>query len=130
MYMDVEDYSVLSDDAKHDIDQKMQGLLTDAYQRAATYLKEHERELHWLADALVEYETLSAEEIQLAIKGDGKLIAERRKAEADSTVPYQKREQAKDPSLSSKTKAASGQVVGAAAKGAVRAGRASRAEEE
>jgi len=82
LYMDVEDYAVLSDEAKHEIDQKTQSLLTDAYKRAAEYLRTHEKELHCLAEALVEYETLSAEEIQLAIKGNARQIAERRRDEA------------------------------------------------
>merc|ERR1711870_124962 len=84
LYMDVDDYAVLSDEAKHEIDQKTQSLLTDAYTRAADYLRSHEKELHRLADALVEYETLSAEEIQLAINGNGKEIAKKRKSQAES----------------------------------------------
>ena len=55
-------------EAKHDIDTKTQTLLTNAYTAAAEYLKNHETELHRLAEALVEYETLSLPEVQLAIK--------------------------------------------------------------
>mmetsp|Transcript_96950 Transcript_96950/g.252829 ORF Transcript_96950/g.252829 Transcript_96950/m.252829 type:complete len:532 (-) Transcript_96950:23-1618(-) len=81
LYMEVDEYSVLSDDSKHDIDKKTQTLLTNAYNRAASHLKAHEAELHNLANALIEYETLSAEEIALAIKGESAEIGERRKAE-------------------------------------------------
>mmetsp|Transcript_79251 Transcript_79251/g.183915 ORF Transcript_79251/g.183915 Transcript_79251/m.183915 type:complete len:746 (-) Transcript_79251:208-2445(-) len=98
LYMDVEEYAVLSDEAKHDIDQKTQFLLTDAYKRAADYLRTHEQELHSLAQALIEFETLSAEEIQLAIKGDSKQIAKQRKDEAASEVPLVKVSNAKDTS--------------------------------
>lgn len=82
LYMDVDDYAVLSDEAKHDIDTKTQTLLTNAYTRAAAYLKSHESELHSLAKALMDFETLSAEEIQLAIKGEVEKIKQRRKVEA------------------------------------------------
>merc|ERR1712217_977925 len=82
LYMDVDDYAVLSDEAKHEIDQKTQSLLTDAYTRAADYLRSHEKELHRLAEALVEYETLSAEEIHLAINGNGQEIAKQRQSQA------------------------------------------------
>lgn len=83
--LDVDEYASLSDEAKHDIDQKIQSLLSDAYNRAAGYLKAHEKELHSLAKALLEYETLSAEEIKLAISGDSETIAKQRAIEAEST---------------------------------------------
>jgi len=83
--LDVDEYAVLSDEAKHDIDQRTQSLLTDAYARAAEYLKTHENELHRLAKALLEYETLSAEEIKLAINGDSDVIAKQRAEEVENT---------------------------------------------
>eukprot|EP00927_Polykrikos_kofoidii_P066748 TRINITY_DN62312_c0_g1_i1.p1 TRINITY_DN62312_c0_g1~~TRINITY_DN62312_c0_g1_i1.p1 ORF type:complete len:758 (+),score=141.32 TRINITY_DN62312_c0_g1_i1:96-2369(+) len=79
LYLDVEEYSMLSDEAKRDIDQKTQALLTNAYKRAANYLKQHERELNSLAEALIEFETLSADEIKLAIDGQTVQIGELRK---------------------------------------------------
>lgn len=84
LYMDMDEYAVLSDDAKHDIDSKTQSLLTNAYQRAADYLKQNEKELHCLAEALIKYETLSAEEIQLAIKGKATQIETLRKEQQDA----------------------------------------------
>lgn len=81
IYMDVEEYAMLSDEAKHDIDSKTQALLTDSYAKAAEYLRTHEKELHWLAKALIEFETLSADEIQLAIKGEVDEIAVKRKSQ-------------------------------------------------
>jgi len=81
IYFDVNDYAVLSDEAKHEIDIRTQTLLTDAYQRAIDHLKKHEQELHRLAEALVEYETLSAEEITLAIQGETKQIGIARQEE-------------------------------------------------
>jgi len=82
LYMDTDEYAVLSDEAKHDVDCKTQALLTNAYARAAAYLRKHEEQLHRLAAALIEHETLAAEEIQLAIAGEGDQISMRRREEA------------------------------------------------
>jgi len=82
IYFDANDYAVLSDEAKHEVDTRTRSLLNDAYQRAIDYLKKHEQELQSLAEALIEYETLSAEEIQLAIQGKTKLIGLARQEEA------------------------------------------------
>jgi ATP-dependent metalloprotease FtsH len=82
LYLSVDDYAILSDEAKREIDQKTQRLLTDAYGRAAGILEAHKEELHRLADALVEYETLSAEEIDSAIKGHSEHIKQRREQQA------------------------------------------------
>merc|ERR1711966_569935 len=59
-------------------------LLSNAYARAAEHLKQNEKELHRLAEALVEYETLSADEIQMAIVGKSKQIAVIRKEKEDA----------------------------------------------
>merc|ERR1740123_354144 len=84
LYLDRADYGVLSDEAKRDVDVRTQSLLTSAYHRAAEYLRQHEGELHLLANALVEYETLSAEEIQLAVRGDAAQIRLQRHAEREA----------------------------------------------
>ncbi|KAL3630680.1 ATP-dependent zinc metalloprotease FTSH 11, chloroplastic/mitochondrial [Castilleja foliolosa] len=46
------------------IDAEVVKLLRDAYNRVKALLKKHEKALHALANALLEYETLSAEEIR------------------------------------------------------------------
>ncbi|PPD70940.1 hypothetical protein GOBAR_DD32171 [Gossypium barbadense] len=46
------------------IDAEVVKLLREAYDRVTTLLKKHEKALHALANALLEYETLSAEEIK------------------------------------------------------------------
>jgi ATP-dependent metalloprotease FtsH len=81
--LDIDEYAVLSDEVKHQIDTKTQSLMTNAYQRAADHLRQHEKELHRLAEALVEYETLSLEEIKLAIVGESTQIAVKRKEQED-----------------------------------------------
>lgn len=79
IWLDVDDYAVMSGEAKREVDEKTQALLTAAYDRARNYLREHEKELHRLAAALVEHETLAAEEIKLAVEGNSEKIIERRK---------------------------------------------------
>ena len=44
-------------------------LLQESYERAKSLLKSHHKEHQRLAAALLKYETLSAEEIDLVIKG-------------------------------------------------------------
>ncbi|XP_076957817.1 ATP-dependent zinc metalloprotease FTSH 11, chloroplastic/mitochondrial-like isoform X2 [Bidens hawaiensis] len=46
------------------IDAEVVKLLKDAYERVKSLLKKHEKSLHTLANALLEYETLNAEEIK------------------------------------------------------------------
>ncbi|PWA37073.1 FTSH protease 11 [Artemisia annua] len=46
------------------IDAEVVKLLRDAYERVRSLLKKHEKSLHTLANALLEYETLNAEEIK------------------------------------------------------------------
>jgi ATP-dependent Zn protease len=84
IFYEPDEYAVLSDEAKHAIDTQTQTLLTNAYQRAADHLKAHEKELHRLAEALIEFETLSAEEIELAIQGKKKQIGQKRNEMKDA----------------------------------------------
>jgi len=84
LYMDTDDYAVLSDEAKHEVDIKTQSLLTNAYNKASEYLRENQHQLEYLAEALIEFETLSAEEINWAINGESKKIKDNRKAEAEA----------------------------------------------
>ncbi|KAG8963460.1 hypothetical protein FRC00_006396 [Tulasnella sp. 408] len=53
-----------------EIDAEIKRLLVDGFDRAKTLLTEKKDELHKLADALVEYETLDSEEVNKVIKGE------------------------------------------------------------
>lgn len=53
-----------------EIDAEIKRLLVDGFARAKTVLTEKNEELHRLADALVEYETLDFEEVKKVIKGE------------------------------------------------------------
>ncbi|KAJ0790408.1 putative peptidase M41 [Helianthus annuus] len=50
------------------IDAEVVKLLKDAYERVKSLLKKHEKSLHTLANALLEYKTLNAEEIKRILK--------------------------------------------------------------
>ena len=54
---------------KKEMDAEVRKLLDASYQRAKKLLNNHRRELERLAKALLEHETLTAEEIKLVIRG-------------------------------------------------------------
>ncbi|KAG0225352.1 hypothetical protein BGX31_007675 [Mortierella sp. GBA43] len=64
-----EDMSVLSTSTKQLIESETKHLIEAAQVRVTLLLKTHKEELHRLAKALVEYETLTQEEIRRAIEG-------------------------------------------------------------
>ncbi|KAF9180359.1 hypothetical protein BGZ51_006246 [Haplosporangium sp. Z 767] len=64
-----EDMMVLSTPTKQLIEAETKTLIESAQARAALLLKTHKEELHRLAKALIEYETLTQEEIRRAIEG-------------------------------------------------------------
>ncbi|ABC64294.1 ATP-dependent zinc metalloprotease FtsH [Erythrobacter litoralis] len=61
-----------SDETNKLIDAEIKGLVEGAHQRATKILKEKEDQLHLLAQAMLEYETLTGDEIDQLLK-DGKL---------------------------------------------------------
>ena len=62
----------MSDETAKKIDLEIRKLIDDSYDRAKHVLTENEKQLHALANALLEYETLSGEEIDELVK-TGKL---------------------------------------------------------
>lgn len=70
MYMDSQSYSKLSEEHRKRVDTAVQGILNEGYKRAALVIRGNIGELHNLCEALVHYETLSAEEIRHAIRGE------------------------------------------------------------
>ncbi|RHZ81455.1 hypothetical protein Glove_120g68 [Diversispora epigaea] len=64
-----EDIEQLSMQTKLVIESEIKALLENAQIRASNILKNHKDELHRLAKALIDYETLSQEEIELVVKG-------------------------------------------------------------
>jgi len=59
----------MSDDQKRVIDSEVKELLNHSYNNAMNVLKTHQEALHRVANALLENETLSAEEIKLVAEG-------------------------------------------------------------
>uniref|UniRef100_A0A182ML00 AAA+ ATPase domain-containing protein n=1 Tax=Anopheles culicifacies TaxID=139723 RepID=A0A182ML00_9DIPT len=66
---------VLSPSTIESVDNEIKKLLNDSYERAKTILKQHAKEHKALAEALLKYETLDAEDIK-AIMGGEKLAAD------------------------------------------------------
>jgi len=61
-----------SDNTKELIDVEIKRLLNESYERAKTLLKTHHKELKLLAEALLKYETLDAEDVKAIVRGDYK----------------------------------------------------------
>lgn len=65
----------ISDETARKIDSEIRRIVEEAYQRAKTLLEEHLDALHTLAKALLEYETLSGDDITRVLNGE-KLVRE------------------------------------------------------
>lgn len=76
--MFLQDKKNISEDMKIKIDKSIQSILLESYNRAKNVLNQHIDELHRIAGALVEYETLTSDEIKLAMQGKGKEIKKMR----------------------------------------------------
>ncbi|KAK6121834.1 hypothetical protein DH2020_044447 [Rehmannia glutinosa] len=72
------------------IDAEVVKLLRDAYNRVKALLKKHEKALHALANALLEYETLNAEEIKRVIlpynENDGELYEDQERQQVEEEL--------------------------------------------
>lgn len=63
-------YQNLSSETRAAVEAEVQRTLNESYERARKLLTEHRKELDLLAKALVEYETLSKEEVEKVIRGE------------------------------------------------------------
>jgi ATP-dependent metalloprotease len=91
IYLNENEYAYLSDAAKAQVDGNVTRLLTEAYSTAHEILRSNSKQLKYLSEALVEFETLSKAEIDLAVAGKMKDIRKKRKAE--ETAKQQERNQ-------------------------------------
>ena len=66
--MDVNVYAL-----KFQVDYEIKKILSDSYERAKAILKTHHKEHKALAEALLKYETLDADDIKAIMAGDGKV---------------------------------------------------------
>ncbi|KAI5789050.1 peptidase family M41-domain-containing protein [Geopyxis carbonaria] len=68
--VDLSDERNLSSDTKHIIEKEVQRLIFESRERATKLLTSKRKELDLIANALVEYETLSLDEIHKVLKGE------------------------------------------------------------
>ena len=59
----------LSDETRKRVDDEVRKMLAESYSRAKALLTAHKHELHRLAQALLEYESLTRDQIELVIQG-------------------------------------------------------------
>ena len=81
IYMNENEYAYLSDAAKAQVDASVARLVSEAYTTAHAILSANTKQLRNLSESLVEFETLSKAEIDLAVAGKTKEIRRRRAAE-------------------------------------------------
>jgi ATP-dependent metalloprotease len=91
VYLNESDYAYLSDAAKAQVDQNVARLVNEAYETAHRILTSKNTDLKNLSEALVEFETLSRTEIDLAVRGRTKEIRKQREAEEKRRTEEKKR---------------------------------------
>ncbi|KAF3481415.1 intermembrane space AAA protease IAP-1 [Arthroderma uncinatum] len=64
------DYNTLSASTKQEIEKEVRRLVDEASTRAKNILTEHRKELEMLTKALIEYETLTKDEMEKVLKGE------------------------------------------------------------
>lgn len=83
----------MSDETAKKIDSEIRQLIDNSYDRAKQVLTDHEDQLHALANALLEYETLSGEEIDELIetgkfeRDDGEVVKPAKTQTVGTSVP-------------------------------------------
>ena len=95
MFLNDNEYAYLSDAAKAQVDNNVARLLKEAYSTAHTILTDNSKALKRLSEGLVEFETLSKAEIDLAVAGKAKEI--RRLREVDTKIRMQEKDKLRLP---------------------------------
>src|ERR1051325_9193528 len=67
---DFQSGSPLSEDTAKRIDAEIRSIVTQQYSRATTILTEHRKELEVVAEALLEYETIDGDDIDVLLRGE------------------------------------------------------------
>ena len=73
-----------SEKTAQDIDAEVKRIISDCYEKARSILTEHEQQLHDIAEALLERETLDAEDVKILLNG-GNLPPIKKKPERKKT---------------------------------------------
>ncbi|MDE5539913.1 MAG: ATP-dependent zinc metalloprotease FtsH, partial [Bacilli bacterium] len=100
-----------SDKVAHEIDEEVRKIVEECYAKAQKILKENEDLVHILADALVEHETLTKEQID-ALVSNGKLVAEDSDNDADVSL-VELKAQAKEKGIKGYTKMTKEELIDA-----------------
>ncbi|GIX65306.1 ATP-dependent zinc metalloprotease FTSH, putative [Babesia caballi] len=91
MFLDSKGYSDLSEEHRRRVDSAVQQLLDDGYRRACSVIRGNLVQLHHLSDALVQYETLTADEIRHAVRGEVREIEQLRQSQQGELLAQLKR---------------------------------------
>lgn len=83
----------MSEDTARIVDSEIKAFVTHAHEEATRILKEHEKEWEALANALIEYETLTGDEIQAVLRG------EKIDKSTESPVPEEKKTHSSVPEV-------------------------------
>ena len=78
----------MSENTRNLMDAEINRILTEAYKNATNILKAHRRELDLLADALLKYETLDADDVKAIIEGNDKHLARKNTLSSNSKILF------------------------------------------
>ena len=78
----------MSESTKNLMDTEVTRLLNDSYKNATNVLRAHRKELDLLADALLKYETLDADDVKAIIEGNPKVLGPRNTLTSNSKINY------------------------------------------
>merc|ERR1719295_851691 len=78
----------MSENTRNLMDAEINRILTEAYKNATNIIKAHRRELDLLADALLKYETLDAEDVKAIIEGNDKHLTRKNTLSSNSKILY------------------------------------------
>ena len=78
----------MSENTRNLMDAEINRILNEAYKNATNIIKAHRRELDLLADALLKYETLDAEDVKAIIEGNDKHLTRKNTLSSNSKILY------------------------------------------
>jgi ATP-dependent metalloprotease len=78
----------MSESTKNLMDTEVTRLLNDSYKNATNILKTHRKELDLLADALLKYETLDADDVKAILEGNSKALGTRNTLNSTSKIQF------------------------------------------
>jgi len=88
--------SSYSDTKALEIDREVEDLIKEGYTRAVGLLREHSEALESLTQALLEFETIDGEEVELLVKGSTLSDIRQRREELDKKLSTENKEREKE----------------------------------